>query len=126
MFPIQILIREGETPGSKKLETSLKEKAEKLERYCKKIQRCKIVVDIEQKHQRRGRPFSVHIDLHVPNKMLSATQTNTSLWAAVRDAFAASRKQLLHYAGRRHHHISLQHHRNAMLNGKGETLQSAA
>lgn len=100
MMPIQITIRD--IPGSQALEEHIRKKAEKLTQFCQQIQSCHVVVDLPQKHKHQGKLFSVHIDLGVPGKELVVdSKQNEDVYIAVRDAFAALKRQIGDYAHRR-------------------------
>lgn len=100
MLPIQITIRD--IPGSQALEEYIRKKAEKLEQFYQQIQGCHVVVDLSQKHKHQGKLFSVHIDLGVPGKELVVdSKQNEDVYIAVRDAFAALKRQIGDYAHRR-------------------------
>lgn len=125
MFPVQITLRDEMTAtASANLEKTFHIKAEKLSRYCKKILRCRIMAGIEQKHRRQGDPYTVNIILSVPGRLLTVHEKDSNPAIAIRNAFDAARKQLLHYTEKRLHHNLLQHHRHRLANKK--VLQSAA
>ena len=109
MLPIHITLQDIKDSGT--LDTLLRKKAEKMSMYCQRILSCRILVTLTQKRQRQGRLYNVRIELSVPGKHLAASNTpDESLPVAIRDAFLALRHQLEHYAKKRRHHISLQHH----------------
>jgi ribosomal subunit interface protein len=97
MLPVQITVRD--LPSSDALEDHIRKKAMKLTQYYKRINSCRIVVDIPQNHKHQGKLYSVHIDLTVPGKEIAVNhKQDEDVYVAVRDAFAATRRQLEEYA----------------------------
>ena len=98
--------------------------AKKLERFCQRIIRCRVVIEAPHRHHRRGETFQVRIDVavpggeimirHAPSFSHQAAQAEAGRWAkhlelgtphkdmylAVRDAFRAARRRLEDYARR--------------------------
>jgi ribosomal subunit interface protein len=100
MQPIQVTIRD--IPGSPALKNHLKRKAEKLDHYYHHIQRCRIVVDVPQKHKRQGKLFRVSIDLLVPGKEIVVNhKMDEDIYIAIREAFNAVLRQLESYSCKR-------------------------
>lgn len=96
MVPVQITIRD--IPASERLETIIREKAEKLSKFNPHIQSCKVVLDVPQKHKQQGKLYCLHIDLIVPRKAFSVNhQFDEDAYVAVRDAFLAMTRQLEEY-----------------------------
>lgn len=101
-------------PQSDALETRIREKAEKLERHYGRITSCHVVVDSPHKHQHKGSPYNVRIDLAVPgaelviNRDPSGKDEHTDVYIAVRDAFKAAERQLENYAAIRRGNVK--HH----------------
>lgn len=83
------------------LESHIREKAAKLEKFYPHIMHCRIVVDLPHKHHHQGRLFNVRIDMTVPGGELVVNRvTNEDIYVAVRDAFQTAKRQLEDY-GRR-------------------------
>ncbi len=59
----------------------------KLNQVHKEINHCRVVIDLDQKHQHHGKIFSVHIDVTLPGKELVSRKRNKNLYLAVRDSF---------------------------------------
>jgi cold shock CspA family protein len=83
------------------VENLIRERANKLERYCDHIGSCLITVESPHQHQRTGRPFRIRIDIKVPPKHEIVVSKNSSggdlheeLPAVIRDAFEAAGRQL--------------------------------
>lgn len=81
------------------LYNAIRENADRLERYCDRIMRCRVVLELLGRHKRKGKEFSVRIDLKVPGGELAVTrEPDENLQVALRDAFDAARRQLEDYA----------------------------
>ncbi|MEO8402901.1 MAG: ribosome-associated translation inhibitor RaiA [Gammaproteobacteria bacterium] len=100
MLPVQITVRD--MPSSIALEDHLRKKAMKLSQYFHRINNCKIVIQVPQKHKHQGKLFSVSIDLSVPGKELVVNRKlDEDVYVAIRDAFHALQKQLESYVTKR-------------------------
>ncbi len=100
MLPIQITVRD--MPTSPALEDHLRKKALKLNQFYDRINSCRIVIHVPQKHKHQGKLFSVCIDLSVPGKELVVNRKlNEDVYIAIRDAFHALQRQLESYAKKR-------------------------
>lgn len=100
MLPVQITVRD--MSSSPALEDHLRKKANKLTQYYDRINSCKIVIHIPQKHKHQGKLFSVCIDLSVPGKELVVNRKlDEDVYIAIRDAFHAVQRQLESYAKKR-------------------------
>lgn len=96
-LPLQITIRDF--PASAVLEGHITRKAEKLNRIYHRIISCRIVVELEQKHQHQGKIYNVRIDITVPGDEFPVTKiSDENVYVAVRDAFAVARRRLKEYA----------------------------
>ncbi|HJV61238.1 MAG TPA: HPF/RaiA family ribosome-associated protein [Albitalea sp.] len=92
-LPLQISFR-GMQP-SEALETAAREKAQKLERFCADIVSCRVVIELQQKHQQQGRSIAVGIVLTLPGRELSVSRVqDEDAYIALRDAFDDMRRQL--------------------------------
>ena len=81
------------------LHDSIRERAEKLERFYDHIMGCRVVLELSSRHQRRGKQFTVRIDLTVPGSEIAIThQHDEDVQVALRDAFDAARRKLEDYA----------------------------
>lgn len=91
--PLQITMRE--MPRSDALEASIREHADKLERFHPRIGSCRVAVEQAHRHQRQGREFKVRIDVRVPGETIAVTRNHDEdVYVAVRDAFDATRRRL--------------------------------
>lgn len=99
-LPIQVTIRD--IPQSTAIESHILKKASKLDKYYDRIQSCRVIIDLPQKHKHQGKLFRVRIDLTVPGKELVVNhKLDEDVYVAIRDAFHAVIRQLEHYAQRR-------------------------
>lgn len=100
MQPVQITIRD--LPNSPALEDTIRKKADKLSHFYPKINSCRVVITLPQKHKHQGKLFCVHIDLMVPGKELVVNKhKDEDVYVAIRDAFNALQRQLESYARKR-------------------------
>jgi ribosomal subunit interface protein len=100
MLPVKITIRD--IPNSQILENHIREKFQKLQHFFQRIQSCKVVVEVPQKHKHQGKLFGVRIDLVVPGKELVVNhKKDEDVYIAIREAFHAILRQLEKYAERR-------------------------
>jgi ribosomal subunit interface protein len=77
------------------LETSIRERVEKLERFHPRIMSCRVTVEQVRKHHQQGRQFTVRIDARVPGEELVVTRDHDEdIQVALRDAFDSARRQL--------------------------------
>jgi len=96
-IPLQVTFRDME--HSDAVETRIREKADKLQRYYDRIMGCRVVVEMPQRHKHQGKLHSVRIDLTVPGAELVANHTqHEDVYVAIRDAFDAMSRQLEDYA----------------------------
>lgn len=100
MQPVQITIRD--LPASTALEDHIRKKAQKLSQYCRRINSCRIVITIPQKHKHHGKLYCVRIDLTVPGKEIAVNRKmDEDVYVAIRDAFRASERKLETYERKR-------------------------
>lgn len=98
---LMLQITTRDIPHSEALESHIRQKAEKLEKFYPHIMSCRIVVELPHKHHHQGRLFDVHIDITVPGSELVVNRTaHEDVYVAVRDAFNAATRQLEDYARR--------------------------
>jgi ribosomal subunit interface protein len=96
-IPLQISLH-GIAP-SNALHNAIREKAEKLDRYYDHIMSCRVVLELAARHKRRGKQFSVRVDLKVPGGEIAVThEYDEDLQVALRDAFDAARRRLEDHA----------------------------
>lgn len=90
-LPLQITFRH--MGPSEAVEAAIRKRAERLDRFSDRIIGCKVVVEAPHKHQRKGKLYSVRVDLSVPGEEIPATRTGSKnhahedIYVAIRDAF---------------------------------------
>jgi ribosomal subunit interface protein len=95
--PIQITVRD--MPHSDVLDDHIRAKAVKLEQYFSPITSCRVVAQAPHKHHHQGRQFTVRLDITVPGKEIVVNHDHDEdVYVALRDAFAAAKRQLEDYA----------------------------
>ncbi len=104
MLPIQITIRDiANANESQALENHIRKKAEKVSRFYRRINSCRVVITVPRKHPHQGKLFNARIDMTVPGKEFAVThQLNEDAYVAVNDAFDALTRQLEDYSHMRH------------------------
>jgi ribosomal subunit interface protein len=92
------------------VEQRIRDKVASLDRYRDVITSCHVTVEAPHRHHQQGNIFSVHVDIHVPDKQLAYGRTrhqdhrHEDVYVAIRDAFEAAERGLADYArGRRAH-----------------------
>lgn len=101
MLPAQITIRD--MGNSQAIESNIRKRIEKLHQFYKRINSCRVVVEIPQKHKHQGKLFNVRIDLTVPGKELAVThKRNEDVYVAITQAFHAIRRVLEEHSRKRH------------------------
>lgn len=101
-IPLQVTFRD--MPHSEAIELAVREKAAKLEEVYDRIMGCRVVVEAPHRHHHKGRIYHVRVDLTVPGGELVASRNQNDkhahedAYVALRDAFAAIRRQLENYA----------------------------
>jgi ribosomal subunit interface protein len=123
MHPVQVTIRDF--PYSKALETHIREKAEKLNQYSQKINTCRVIITVPQKHKHNGKLYCVCIDLTVPGKEIVVNRKkNEDIYIAIRDAFHAVIRKLEDYERKRHgfvkkHDMQIRGYISKLFDGEG-------
>ena len=96
--PLQITFR-GMSP-SPAIESLIRQRSARLERFNERIIHCHVVVDLPHRHSRKGNPYAVHIDITTPTGPIvisrdpRADRARQELDIAVRDAFDAATRRL--------------------------------
>jgi len=77
------------------VESAVREKAQKLDRFCADLMSCRVAIELAHKHQQQGRPFAVRITVTLPGHELAVDRVeNEDVHVAVRDAFDDMTRQL--------------------------------
>jgi len=102
LIPLQITFRNLDR--SQAVEASVREHAEKLDKYYDRIMSCRVVIEEQHKHHQHGNHYHVSVDVTVPGAELVASRepdehhAYTDVYVAIRDAFDTMRRQLEDYA----------------------------
>ncbi|MBI4525694.1 MAG: HPF/RaiA family ribosome-associated protein [Deltaproteobacteria bacterium] len=127
-IPIKITFRN--MPPSEAIESSIRDKAVKLDTFYEKIMSCRVMLEAPHRYHRKGKVFRVRIDMTVPGGELvvnrapkriigtplhrlkepdadlavdrqpSKPDAHEDIYVAIRDAFDAARRKLQDYARR--------------------------
>ena len=101
-IPLQITFRG--VPHSDAVETRIREKAGKLERFYSHIISCRVAVESEHHRHHQGNQYHIRIDITTPRKELVISREHhdrkayEDVYIALRDAFNAAARQLEDYA----------------------------
>lgn len=95
MSSLQVTVRS--IPDSSTINYYINKHFIKLNKICKKITYCRVVVDVPQNHKHKGKIYSVGIDVIIPGKELISRKQGQNLFVAIRDGFAAIEKLLEKY-----------------------------
>ena len=101
---IPLLITFRNLDRSQAVEASVREHAEKLDKYYDRIMSCRVVIEERHKHHRHGNHYHVSVDVTLPGAELVASRepdphhAYTDVYVAIRDAFDTMRRQLEDYA----------------------------
>lgn len=92
-LPVQITARHMSL--SEAAEAAIREKAAKLDTFYDRIMSCRVAVEAPHRSQHNGVLYNVRIDLTVPGaELVVRREPHEDLYVAIRDAFAAARRQL--------------------------------
>lgn len=98
-LPLQITVRDVSL--SETAETSIREKAAKLDNFYDSIMGCRVLVEAPHRSQHQGTLYNVRIDLTVPgSELVVKRESHEDLYVAIRDAFDAARRQLQDFVQR--------------------------
>jgi len=122
ILPLQISFRNMDR--SEAVEARVREEVAKLETFYSPIMRCRVVIELPHKHQKKGDLYHVRIDITVPgaelvvkrepslhaslrqvdtekrSKSYEAQAAHKDVYVVIRDAFREARRQLQDYARR--------------------------
>jgi cold shock CspA family protein len=97
LLPLQVTFRN--MPRSDAVEQAIRERAERLDRFCDRVMGCRVLV--ETRHRRRqGNLFHIRIDLTLPGREIVVSREPTlhrayeDVYVAIRDAFDAAGRRL--------------------------------
>jgi len=103
-LPLQISFRQME--HSPAMESTIREKAARLDSFANRIMSCRVVIEPAGKHHLHGNQYEVHIDITLPGGEVVATREPSQhkeykdIAIAIRDAFDSAERQLEDYVRR--------------------------
>ena len=81
--------------ASDAVDSAVRKKADKLDRFCPDIMSCRVTIELANKHQNQGRRFAVRIDVTVPDHELNVDRAHDEdVYVALREAFDDMTRQL--------------------------------
>ena len=96
-----------------KVQAEVEAQVAKLERFCRRILHCRVMVEAPHPRRRTGTVHHVRIDLSVPGRKIvvkrdpPAHQAHEDLGLAIRDAFHSARRQLEDYVRESRHLVKV-------------------
>lgn len=92
-IPLQITLRN--VAKSEAVESAIRKKAGKLDRYHRHIVSCRVVVEIPSRHKHQGKEFVVRLDIKVPGSEIVVNHDHhEDLYVALQEAFHAAQRRL--------------------------------
>ncbi len=105
-FPL--LITSRDITLTKAIETTIREKAEKLATFSDRIINCRVVVCSPTRHHHKGNTFNININIKVPNtEIIVKREPREDLYISIRDAFDAAKRQLKNYTRKQRGEVKL-------------------
>ena len=83
---------------SQALNTIIKKRLQKLERYCSDIQSGRVVLESPHNHKHKGKHFRATLEIEVKGSPITISQNDPSIHVAVRDAFNIAERKLKSHA----------------------------
>jgi ribosomal subunit interface protein len=108
LVPLHVTFR-GLSPSTA-LETHVRRRAAKLDRFFARITACRVVVELAHRHRRHGKQYRVSIDMAVPRSELAVGRAPAEdrdfedAHAAVDDAFDDAERRLEDWSRRLRDH----------------------
>src|SRR5690606_39256761 len=108
---LQLQITYRHIDATPALDRNIRSRVTRLSRYCPDIVGCRVAVEAPHRRHRKGRRYSVRIDITVPGAELvvgrhpERSPAHEELSVALRDAFRAARRELMDYARTRRRQI---------------------
>lgn len=113
MFPLQISFHQMET--SEAIETKIRDRAQKLEKFYDHITNCRVTVEVPHKNQQKGKLYSIRIVISVPGSEIVSSRagqdhSHEDINVSIRDAFDAVKRQLEDYSRTRRGEVKRHNH----------------
>ncbi len=94
------------------IETEIRRKAEKLDKFYDRIMRCRIVVESPHRRHHKGKLYNLNIYITVPGtELIVKREPHEDLYVAIRDSFSAARRKLEDFTRRKRGDVK--HHEEA-------------
>lgn len=96
--PVEIAFRNMDP--SEFVETRVRERVDRLEKYYGRITSCHVQIEAPHQHHRKGNHYEIHIEVRVPGTELAVNHkpgnvhAHEDIYVAIRDAFNAMERQL--------------------------------
>jgi cold shock CspA family protein len=100
-------------PHSEAIELAIRERAEKLDRFCDLIMGCRVVVEARHRQHHQGKLYHVRIDLTVSGEEIVVSRepalhhAHEDIYVTIRDAFDAARRRIEDYARRHRQQVKI-------------------
>lgn len=105
-FPL--LISSREIILTTAIESTIREKAEKLKTFSDRIVNCRVTVCSPPRHHHKGNTFNIIINIKVPNaEIVVKREPREDLYVSIRDAFDAAKRQLKNYSRKQRGNVKL-------------------
>jgi ribosome-associated translation inhibitor RaiA/cold shock CspA family protein len=97
-FPVEITFHRMQPSAA--IESRIREKAAKLERFYDRIMHCHVVVEAPHSHHHKGKLYHVSITIKVPQSQVVVNRdqhdnhAHEDLFVVIRDSFAAAQRKL--------------------------------
>ena len=113
---------------SPSVESQVRERVEKLQRYFGRINSCRVVIEMPHRHGRKGKLYRVRIEIGVPGKSKvvvsrdpGLNRAHEDIHVAVRDAFDSAQRLLKGHSDKRSGAVK---HHEPPLHGAVQRLES--
>jgi ribosomal subunit interface protein len=92
-IPLQITGRNFELTDA--IESEIRQKAEKLNKFYDRIIRCRIVVESPHRHRHQGKLYNIQIYMTLPgSELIVKRKPHKDLYVVIRDSFNAAQRRL--------------------------------
>ncbi len=97
-LPVQITFRN--MSPSEAVARCIRDRAERMDRFCDRIMGCRVVVEERHRRRHQGRLYHLRIDLTAPGEEVVVSRepalhhAHEDVYVAIRDAFDAARRRL--------------------------------
>jgi len=105
-FPLLITSRDITLTES--IETTIREKAEKLSTFSDRIINCRVTVCSPPRHHHKGKTYNININIKVPGtEIIVKREPREDLYICIRDTFDAAKRQLKNYTRKQRGDVKL-------------------